>query len=88
MKCGACDSSRVYPSRLRNVYERLREGITGRQPYRCHRCGWRKWAPVEILANDGNGKSQTRPDDLRTGRDTPPVRPTDLDDLDPIRSRR
>ena len=85
MKCASCGSARVYPSRLRNVYERVREALTGRQPHRCHQCGRRTWAEVEILKGD---QSETRPDDLRTGHDTAPVKPNDLDELDPIQSRR
>jgi len=90
MTCASCGSTRVYPSRLRNVFERVREAMTGRQPHRCHQCGWRKWARPEFLKAEflkGNG-SETRPDDLRTGHDTAPVKPNDLDELDPIRSRR
>jgi hypothetical protein len=85
MKCGACDSTRVYPSRLRNAYERIRVALTGRQPHRCHECGWRKWREVAILESDG---APTRPDDLRTGHDAAPVKPTELDELDPVRPRR
>ena len=86
MKCVACGSPRVYPSRLRNAYERIREALTGRQPHRCHQCGRRAWAEVEILKADDD--SPIRPDDLRANHDAPPVAPKDLDDLDPIRSRR
>jgi hypothetical protein len=85
MKCASCGSARVYPSRLRNTYERLREILTGRQPHRCHACGMRTWRIVEILENDD---AETTPGDLRTGHDPAPVKPTELDDLDPIRSRR
>jgi hypothetical protein len=88
MKCGACGSTRVYPSRLRNVYERLREALTRRQPHRCHQCGRRTWAEVELPNRDPGHQSPIRPDDLRTGPDTPPVKPNDLDQLDPVRSRR
>jgi hypothetical protein len=85
MKCGACGSTRVYPSRLRNAFERARQAVTGLQPYRCHACNWRKWAEVQVHSNaDG----ETRPDDLRTGRDTAPVKPTDLDSLDGAGSQR
>jgi hypothetical protein len=43
---------------------------------------------VEILAPGAGEPAVTHPDDLRTGQDTAPVKPADLDDLDPIRSRR
>jgi hypothetical protein len=85
MKCASCGSTRVYPSRLRNIIERLRASITVRQPHRCHQCQHRWWTDVEIPHTEG---APTRPDDLRTGHDTAPVKPTDLDALDPIRSRR
>jgi hypothetical protein len=88
MKCVACGSPRVYPSRLRNAYERIREALTAKQPHRCHQCGRRAWADVEILKVDDNDAAEIRPDDLRASHDAPPVRPNDLDDLDPIRSRR
>jgi hypothetical protein len=84
MKCASCGSARVYPSRLRNFYERARNTLTGRQPYRCHNCGWRTWREMRVHRNE----SDTRPEDLRTGPDTAPVKSTDLDQLDPIRSRR
>jgi hypothetical protein len=84
--CSSCGSTRVYASRLRSSIERLRESITGRQPHRCHQCGRRWWATAEILPR-GDG-SPTRPDDLRTGTDATPVKPAELDDLDPIRSKR
>jgi hypothetical protein len=79
MKCGSCGSTRVYPSRLRNILERLRQITTGRQPYRCHECGWRKWGA--IVVHDENA-ADTRPEDLRTGHSTGPVKPKDLDELD------
>jgi hypothetical protein len=85
MKCASCGSTRVYPSRLRSSYERVRGALTGRLPHRCHECGWRKWAVLELPKSD---ESETRPDDLRTGHDTAPVKPTELDELDPIRSQR
>jgi hypothetical protein len=37
---------------------------------------------------DGGDHSPIRPDDLRTGHDAAPVKPNELDELDPIRSRR
>jgi DNA-directed RNA polymerase subunit RPC12/RpoP len=85
MMCASCGSLRVYPSRLRNIYERLREALTGRQPHRCHQCGHRRWMEVEILAGT---RIDTRPDDLRTAHHTTPVKPNDLDELDPLRLRR
>jgi hypothetical protein len=69
----------VYPSRLRNPVERLRQKLTEKQPYRCHECNWRKWREVEFLS----ASPDVRPDDLRTGRGVAPVSSTDVDDLDP-----
>lgn len=82
MKCPACGSTRVFPSRLRNAVERLRQMVSERQPHRCHRCGWRKWRDVEVYPDSPD----VRPDDLRTGRQSPPVSPTDLDRLDAMDS--
>ena len=79
MKCPRCASARVYPSRLRNGLERLRQKMTDLQPYRCHECSWRRWRPVEFLsANPDVG-----PEDLRTGRGVTPPSPAEVDQLDP-----
>jgi hypothetical protein len=81
MTCPSCGSTRVYPSRLRNVIERVRRGFTGKQPYRCHACGWRRWREVLVHGHHPDA----RPEDLRTGRTSSPLRPADLDELDPTR---
>jgi hypothetical protein len=69
----------VYPSRLRNGVERLRQKLTDKQPYRCHECSWRKWRDVEFLS----ANPDVRPDDLRTGRGGGALSSTDVDQLDP-----
>ena len=79
MKCPACDSTRVFPSRLKGKVERLRQIITDKQPYRCHACGWRKWRDVRVLPDSPD----VHPEDLRTGRASKPVSPSDLDSIDP-----
>lgn len=79
MKCPRCASPRVYPSRLRNTVERLRQKVTDKQPYRCHECGWRKWRAVEFLGKNPD----VQPDDLRTGRGPVEISPNDVDQLDP-----
>ncbi len=79
MKCPSCGSLRVYPSRLRGLLDRLRQEMTGRQPYRCHECGWRRWQPMQTHEEG----PEAGPDDLRTGREASPVTPSDLDRLDP-----
>ena len=78
MQCPACGSARVFPSRLRNAFERVRQMCTDKQPYRCHQCGWRKWR--DVLISD-NGPA-VHPEDLRTGRARAPVSPADIDQLD------
>jgi hypothetical protein len=78
MKCPACGSARVYPSHLRGAFERVRQLLTDRQPYRCHQCGWRKWGAVQ-LGSDG---PDVHPEDLRTGRAPRPVSPAEIDQLD------
>ena len=80
MKCPACGSTRVYPSRLRNRLERVRQMVTGKQPYRCHECSWRKWHDVEIHQDNAD----VHPEDLRTGRVSQPVSSNDLDKLDKL----
>jgi len=79
MKCPRCASARVYPSRLRNTFERLRQKLTDRQPYRCHECSWRNWRDVEFLT----AEPDVTPDDLRTGQGLTPVSSKDVDQLDP-----
>jgi hypothetical protein len=66
---------------LRNGLESLRHRLTDKQPYRCHECGWRAWRAMEARAPDAD----VQPDDLRTGRSTPPVSGAELDPLDPTR---
>ena len=79
MKCPRCASVRVYPSRLRNSFERLRQKLTDRQPYRCHECDWRNWRDVEFLKPGPD----TKPDDLRSGQQAGPLSMKDVDQLDP-----
>ena len=79
MQCPACHSPRVYPSRHRGLWERLRQKMTDQQPYRCHACNWRAWRPVDFGGTDPD----VRPDDLRTGREPNPPSSTDVDQLDP-----
>jgi hypothetical protein len=78
MKCPRCASVRVYPSRLRNSFERLRQKVTDRQPYRCHECSWRKWRDVEFLT----ATPDVKPEDLRTGHPVVPLSQKDVDQLD------
>lgn len=83
MKCPSCGSAQVYPSRLRNLFERCWRGLTGKQPFRCHRCGWRRWQTMTVHPENPD----VHPDDLRTGRSSAPVSTTDLDQLDPMAPR-
>lgn len=78
-KCPACGSTRVYPSRHRSAGERLHQLFTEKRPYRCHECGWREWATIEInipTAPDVEPASLGRPHADR------PVAPDELDRLD------
>ena len=83
MKCPSCGSAQVYPSRLRNLVERCWRRITGKQPFRCHQCGWRRWQTMRVHPENPD----VHPDDLRTGRTSAPVTTTDLDHLDPMTPR-
>jgi len=56
--------------------------ITGRQPYRCHYCNLRQWRPIVV---HDEPQPDARPDDLRTGRVPAPVKPAELDQLDPAK---
>lgn len=78
-RCPACGSFRIYPSRLRNFGERLRHLVTGRQPYRCHQCDWRRWSRVTFLTQSS---APTSPDELRLPGSHGPVARPDLDRLD------
>ena len=78
MKCPRCASARVYPSRLRNSLERLRQKLTDRQPYRCHECSWRRWRDVEFMTVNPDVK----PEDLRTSHGVAPLSATEVDQLD------
>jgi hypothetical protein len=77
MNCPACGSHRVFPSRLRNALERIRQMLTEKQPYRCHQCGWRRWR--DVLIHD---TPDVHPEDLRTGRAPAPISSADFDQLD------
>lgn len=78
-KCPACGSSRIYPSRLRSLFERLRRAMTEKQPYRCHACNHRGWYAIDVPIARGPDK---RPDELRTTKARTPVTGEDLDRLD------
>ena len=81
MQCPSCGSARVYPSRLRNVFERVRHNLTEKQPFRCHGCGWRRWR-VFFVAEEA---VPVQPDDLRTGRTRGPLSSQDFEQLDSSR---
>lgn len=83
MNCPSCGSPRVYPSRLRTLFEKVRQELTEKQPHRCHKCGWRRWRELQIHAENPDA----HPEDLRTGRGPEPVSATDLDQLDPLAPR-
>lgn len=78
-KCPACGSSRIYPSRLRSVAERIRRTFSEKQPYRCHACNHRNWYMIYLPLTEG---PDAEPEDLRTGLSSKPITPADLDDLD------
>lgn len=77
-RCPSCTSARIYPSRLRSQFERLRRALTDRQPYRCHACGSRAWSVIDVP----NDQTDASPDDLRTGVSAKPITTSDLDLLD------
>lgn len=78
-KCPVCGSSRIYPSRLRSVFERARRTFSEKQPYRCHACNHRGWYQIYLPLTDG---PDAAPEDLRTGMSSTPITPDDLDQLD------
>jgi hypothetical protein len=80
MTCTKCGSARVFPSRKRNIIEHVRHSLTGREPFRCHQCGLRTWRDPRVHEDAGD----TRPEDLRTGRSTTPMKPSEIDELDTV----
>ena len=75
--CPACESTRVYPSRVRNPIEKVRQLLTRKRPFRCHECQWRGWAleawnPVQSKKNnlewppDARGDNPLTPDEFDT----------------------
>lgn len=77
-RCPSCSSGRIYPSRLRSSFERMRRALTDRQPYRCHACGVRTWSEIDVPGDT----TDASPDDLRTGVSAKPITTNDLDLLD------
>ena len=52
--CPVCGEHDLHHSRFKSWVERLRFGVTGLVPYRCHKCHWRGWRedlgrPVDSL---------------------------------------
>ena len=43
LQCRNCGSQRIYQSRTRTKWERVRRKLTGKRPFRCHACKWRGW---------------------------------------------
>lgn len=43
-QCPKCMSA-LHRSRAKSQWERWRQQITGKRPYRCRDCGWRGWGP-------------------------------------------
>ena len=78
-KCPASGSTRIYPSRLRSVAERIRRALSEKQPYRCHACNHRGWYQIYVPLTEG---PDAAPEDLRTGLSTRPITPDDIDNLD------
>jgi hypothetical protein len=83
MNCPSCGSPRVYPSRLRGMFERMRQMLTDKQPHRCHQCDWRQWRELRVHPVEPDA----HPEDLRTGRGAAPVSQKDLDQLDSLAPR-
>jgi hypothetical protein len=78
-KCPRCGSTRIFPSRLRSLLERIRRAFTEKEPYRCRACRFRAWYPMAVPVARG---PDAGPDELRTGTAAPPVTADDLDRLD------
>jgi predicted RNA-binding Zn-ribbon protein involved in translation (DUF1610 family) len=46
--CPQCGSFTLFRSRHRDWKEALRKQLTGKRPYRCHKCRWRGWLPKQL----------------------------------------
>lgn len=64
--CPACGSQRVYRSRTRSAFERIRRQVTMKRPYRCHNCDWRGWVAeaAQFVAPQKAAKTPAAPPDL------------------------
>jgi hypothetical protein len=78
-KCPACGSSRIYPSRIRSLGERIRCAFSEKQPYRCHACNHRGWYLIYLPLSDG---PDAESEDLRTGLSARPITADEIDRLD------
>jgi hypothetical protein len=43
-QCPKCNSDELHRSRPKTKWEAWRKQVTGKRPYRCHKCGHRWWA--------------------------------------------
>lgn len=78
-KCPRCGSSRVYPSRHRGAVERLHQVFTEKRPHRCHNCGWRAWAEIDVHIPP---QPDLDPQKLRRPHPDRPVTGDEMDRLD------
>ncbi|HNV01946.1 MAG TPA: hypothetical protein PLE61_07535 [Vicinamibacterales bacterium] len=64
--CPACGSRRVYRSRTRSVFERIRRQVTTKRPFRCHNCNWRGWVAeaARLVTPRQPAKASPPPPDL------------------------
>ena len=44
-QCPKCKSADIHRSRAKTRWERWRQRITEKRPYRCRGCNWRGWGP-------------------------------------------
>ena len=64
--CPSCKSNRVFRSKTRGAFERLRRQFTMKRPYRCHACNWRGWGPdgTQAVAPGAVLHAEARPPNL------------------------
>lgn len=60
--CPKCNSEGARRSRTRGRWERWRKEITGRRPYRCHRCNWRGWLVIDLTEIDRATRRSSAPE--------------------------
>jgi len=47
--CPKCGEYVFHKSHTKNAYEKIKKRLLRRQPYRCHKCGYRGWVARSVI---------------------------------------